>query len=87
MEDPTKPICRLENWSVISTPVGTVQLKGDVYGHPDFPDGKFIYSSAIIKVGPPNKGRLQKGDKVETLNTIYFLGSPFIIQRTASRRW
>ena len=74
MEDPTTPICRLENWSVISTPVGTVQLTGEAYGHPDFPDGKIIYSSAIITVTPSNKGRLQKEDKVETLNSIYFLG-------------
>ena len=74
MEDPTKPICRIENWSVVSTPIDTVQLRGDVYGHPGFPDGKRIYSSAIIMVTPPNKGRLQKEDRVETLNSIYFLG-------------
>ena len=74
MEDPTKPICRIENWSVVSTPIDTMQLRGEVYDHPNFQNGKLIYSSVIINVMPPNKGRLQKGDKVETRNSIYFLG-------------
>jgi hypothetical protein len=74
MEDLTKPICRIENWYVISTPIDTAQLRGEVYGHPNFIEGHLIYTSAISTVTPPNKGRLKKGDKVETINSIYILG-------------
>jgi hypothetical protein len=49
------------------------QLHGDVYGHPRFPDGTYVHTSAVV--GEPVERK--EGDLVETLNTVYVLGTPF----------
>ena len=72
-----KPIT-LQNWAVIINPTAdaytppelmTSHLVGDVYGHPRFPEGHNITSSAIIG---------KKGDVIHTKSgSTYVLGKVF----------
>lgn len=62
----TKPVVRIENYRrhhVGSTGI----LTGNVYGHPRFGDGTFVYTSTIVAAGTHH---------IETVNTIYQLGAP-----------
>lgn len=56
----SKPRVKLENWIDHE-----VQLGGDVYGHPRFPDGTFVRTSRVVE---------RRDGEVETLNTVYELG-------------
>jgi hypothetical protein len=58
----SKPEVRIENWQR----VGHI-LTGNVYDHPRFLDGTFVYTSRIMG------GATQH---VETMNTVYKLGTP-----------
>lgn len=59
-----KPVVRLEEWEMY--PFYT--LTGKVYDHPRFKDGDKIVTSRIHVADFPN-------NKIETINTIYTLGS------------
>ena len=68
-------IVRIECWSIIdysndpflAPEANGICLRGQVYGHPDKPDEKFVKTSMVKEV---------QGNKVFTLNSIYELGEP-----------
>ena len=75
-----KKTVTIENWSIVaSNKLGPYQapemqqyaLTGEAYGQPDFEDGKFITTSAII-----NSNDLKHHAIVESHNTLYKLGEP-----------
>jgi len=57
----------LENWTIVGEPPHKCHLTGQVYGHPDHRNGTFVTTSRIVG------GR---GREVETMNTVYELGTP-----------
>lgn len=60
MDKKPKPTAILKNWEYIHD-----RLTGNVYGHPDFPDGEKIITTAVINV---------ISDSVyETKNSVYTL--------------
>ena len=64
---------RLENWSAIRIPLdmykpadmSPLQVRGLVYGHPNFRDGDDIVTSRLVRA---------EGRQVWTVNTKYILG-------------
>ena len=68
-----KPKAKLQNWSIIAAPISPYTapemvptiLAGEIYGHPNFPDGRKVITSQAVA---------SKGVIVETENTIYTLG-------------
>jgi hypothetical protein len=71
----SKPLVRIENWSVVEDLISESyrelqpgsHLTGYAFGHVNVPNAKFIYTSRIVSLDP------RKG-LVETLNTSYQLG-------------
>jgi hypothetical protein len=71
----SKPVVRIENWSVVQDLISEryrelqpgSHLTGYAFGHVTVPNAKFIYTSRIVSID------LSKG-LVETLNTSYQLG-------------
>jgi hypothetical protein len=69
-----KPCARLEDWAVVpSANIAAYQelragnlLVGKVFGHPTIAEGKFIFTSPIVRTD----GIMT----VETMNTAYCLG-------------
>lgn len=64
-----KQTAYLENWTVVRLGDGSLQLRGNVYCHPGFHDGTFIYTSRVRNLNREHK-------TVETENTFYTLGQP-----------
>jgi hypothetical protein len=72
-----KPLATIEEWAVVESVISEGyrelqpgnHLNGNVFGHQKFPNGKFIYTSAIVRVD------LSK-QIVETRNAVYLLGEP-----------
>ncbi len=70
-----KPCAKLENWAVVpSGNIATYQelrtgnlLVGKVFGHPTIAEGKFIFTSPIVRLD-------LHASMVETRNTAYCLG-------------
>jgi hypothetical protein len=70
-----KPSARLENWAVVeSANIASYQalragslLVGKVFSHPTIAEGKFIFSSPIVRFD-------EKAKVAETKNTSYRLG-------------
>ena len=69
---------RLENWSVVDRPEDRanvflapecrqVAIHGEVYGHPNYPDGDLIITSPIVSVD---------SNKIECTSRTYVLGKP-----------
>jgi hypothetical protein len=66
-----RPKVLIENWMVMKSWWGgpNTILCGEVHGHPNFGDGKFVYTSAVTELDTSSK-------KAVTLNTDYVLGDP-----------
>ena len=70
-------MAKLEDWSIcnaseslyLAPELRSYVLQGVVYGHPKKTDGSLIRTSDIVAA---------KGRTVETLNTLYELGSPSV---------
>tara|TARA_Y100000296_G_scaffold28962_1_gene33778 strand:+ start:757 stop:1053 length:297 start_codon:yes stop_codon:yes gene_type:complete len=69
-------IVGIENWSIVegnklnpyqAPELQTIKIHGEVYGHPDFEDGKEVTTSTVIK---------REGRFINTRNTRYHLGYP-----------
>jgi len=60
-----KQTARLKNWVLESVGPGSYWLLGNVYGHPQFEDGKHVHTSLVLAFEP--------GHQAETLNTFYQL--------------
>ena len=70
-----KQCARLENWAVV--PKGNIatyqtlqagnMLVGKVFGHPTISEGKYIFTSPIVRLD-------SEANMVETRNTAYCLG-------------
>lgn len=58
---------RLENWKRCHINERIHFLEGEVYEHPEFPDGHTIFTSKILNIADDES-------TAETLNTIYKLG-------------
>ncbi len=65
----SKPQARLEEW--VKVGVTNPFFFGRAFGHPLFPDGRFIRTGEAIRLD---------GNTVETDNTIYALGKPFPLE-------
>ena len=63
-----KQNARIEEWEFETDVQGGLWLRGKVYGHPKFEDGKILRTSYV--------------KKVETLNTSYELGEPYVLTRS-----
>ncbi len=79
---------RIENWATCRDGSGCspytapelypFRLYGEVYGHPNFPDGKRIITSTI---------QFQSDTEIVTRNTTYKLGKPSeAMQKVLERR-
>ena len=64
-----KQNARLENWSYVGD-----RLLGRVHDHPYHIEGIEVQTSMVLS--PPDAVR--EGGKVETKNTIYTLGKPYV---------
>lgn len=60
-----KPLVKIKNWS-LTYAYGQYVLTGNAYGHPNFPDGRYVVTSKVIDFNFKNK-------EAETLNTYYIL--------------
>tara|TARA_R100001244_G_scaffold117145_1_gene87157 strand:+ start:939 stop:1235 length:297 start_codon:yes stop_codon:yes gene_type:complete len=66
---------KIENWAVVSGETNPYQapesisrhIRGEVYGHPNFPDGDTVTTSTLV---------LLEGGIAKTQNTQYSLGHP-----------
>lgn len=64
---------RLENWSVVSPQTDpykapelcSLVLRGNVYGHPNFEDGKEIITSTIVETTDDGKIKTYSGNVYE----------------------
>lgn len=65
----TKQTARLEDWSYVGD-----RLLGKVFGHPYHTDGIEVQTSTVLS--PPDS--VKEGGEVETRNTIYTLGKPYV---------
>ena len=70
----TKPFRgTIENWKVFDFFGGSDKVAtGNIFGDDRFEDGKFIRTSAIVKLDYEN-------NKLETLNSIYELGKEYSV--------
>lgn len=66
----------IRNWEVIAwggpyqaPELMSTVITGEVYGHPGFEEGKYIYTSAVQVIDMKNK-------RARTLNSVYSLGEP-----------
>lgn len=64
----SKPRVNIENWQLL---MGV--LYGNVQDHPRFDKDTSVKTSTILN----RPADPQKGDEIETRNTIYILGEPF----------
>ena len=64
-----KQIARLENWSYVGD-----RLLGQISDHIRFEDGIEVQTSTVLS--PPDS--IKEGGEVETRNTIYTLGKPYV---------
>jgi hypothetical protein len=60
---------RLENWEVEEYSPGKRWIVGQVFGHPQYYDGKFVHTSTLVELDFPSK-------TAKTLNSTYRLGTP-----------
>lgn len=67
---------RIENWDVLGCPnvEGRVHIGGQIYGHPDYPDGSWVMSDRVVFFDNENKtaqtmtsGLLQLGEMSEKM--------------------
>jgi hypothetical protein len=49
-----------------------MRLSGDVYGHPNFPEGHWVITSPLVG----DQTEFEEDQNAETLNSIYVLGTP-----------
>ena len=64
----------IENWSIVDYfGSGRNVVIGDVYGDSNWPEGFAIRTSEIVKVVAT-----ADNSEVETLNTVYKLGKPYV---------
>jgi len=62
-----KPRVIIKDWRIESLRSDeTYQLSGNFFGHPNFPNGHFDFTSPIIQID------FKKGE-IETINTLYLL--------------
>ena len=62
----------IENWSIVDYfGSGRNVIVGDVYGDSNWSEGFAIRTSEIVKIAEDNS-------EVETLNTVYKLGKPYV---------
>lgn len=68
-----KPEAKMEAWQLICTGASW-HLLGVVFGHARFMDARIILTSDLIEL----RADAIRGISVETLNTIYQLGEPWV---------
>ncbi len=67
----TKPFRGLlQNWKELTGVMFGVGIGGNIFGDERFEDGKYIFTSDVVKLDYENK-------KLETLNSVYELGKEY----------
>lgn len=67
----TKPFGGLlQNWKELTGVMFGVGIGGNIFGDERFEDGKYIFTSDVVKLDYENK-------KLETLNSVYELGKEY----------
>jgi hypothetical protein len=63
---------KLENWKELTGVIHGIGLGGNIFGDDRFEDGKYIFTSEVVKLDYEN-------NKLETLNSLYDLGKEYSV--------
>lgn len=61
---------KIENWKELTGVMFGVGIGGNIFGDERFEDGKYIFTSDVVKLDYENM-------KLETLNSVYELGKEY----------